>query len=125
MLGKRKNMINNLINTHFKQRKPIYIFFKQVHFQININSLIVSSFYKLFLILPFLFSKSTLRSKEEYETACVKNSLYAHFIGGRVNEVVLAYLEKKSSKLTNFDSFSKSPSNELMSLIVIVFNYEK
>jgi len=55
----------------------------------------------------------------------VKNSLYAHFIGGRVNEVVLAYLEKKSSKLTSFESFQKSPSNELMSLIVIVFNYEK
>lgn len=66
-----------------------------------------------------------IRTKEEYENVCVKNSLYAHFINGRVNEVVLSYLEKKSNKLTNFENLEESPTNEFMSLIVIVFHYER
>ncbi|KAL4432320.1 hypothetical protein ABPG74_011079 [Tetrahymena malaccensis] len=66
-----------------------------------------------------------IRTKEEYETVCIKSSLYAHFINGKVNEVVLQYLEKKSNKLTSFENIEDNQSNEFMSLLVIVFNYEK
>lgn len=65
---------------------------------------------------------SDSRTKEEYETVCIKGSLYAHFTQGRVNEVVLSYLEKKSNKLTSFERLDES---EYMSLIVVVSNFEK